>query len=496
MGTTAIEVRNLDKHYGGVHALKSINMSFEKGKVCALLGENGAGKSTLIKMLSGIEQPTNGEIFIDGKKVKISSPLVAQQNGISTVHQEPMQVMAISVAENIYAGRLPKNRLGMVDYKKLRRQTKELMEKINIRLDPNQLLSELSIAQRQLVEILKAISYEAKVVIFDEPTSSLTNEETETLYDIIRMLHKRGITIIYVSHRMKEIYDLCQVAVVLRDGNFVFQEEIDKISQDELIRNMVGRNMVQLYPKIEVQMGDKVLEVKNLTSDYVKNVSFDLRKGEILGLSGLVGSGRTEIARALFGIDSYKGEVILNNKAVHITSSDEAIRKGIVLVPEDRKTQGLVRILDIRMNIGAVDMRYQNKWGFLKQKEEEKTVSDLIERLNVKTPSAFQVVDNLSGGNQQKVVFAKWLTKTPRVLILDEPTRGIDVGAKAEIYSIIGELVQSGIGIIMISSEMPELIAMSDRILVMREGTSAGIVERSDFSEHILINLALKGGTA
>ncbi|GFI03889.1 sugar ABC transporter ATP-binding protein [Lachnospiraceae bacterium 64-25] len=496
MGTAAIEVRNLDKRYGGVHALKSINLSFEKGKVCALLGENGAGKSTLIKILSGIEQPTGGEILIDGKEIKISNPLTAQHYGISTVHQEPMQVMAISVAENIYAGRLPKNKLGMVDYRKLRRQTSELMEKINIRLDPDQLLSELSIAQRQLVEILKAISYDAKVVIFDEPTSSLTKEETKTLYEIIRMLHERGITIIYVSHRMKEIYDLCQEAAVLRDGRNVFEGRIDKISQEELIRNMVGRNMGQLYPKIEIQPGKKVLEVKNLTSDYVKDVSFSLREGEILGLSGLVGAGRTEVARALFGIDSYKGEMILDQKAIHISSPDEAISKGIVLVPEDRKSQGLVRILDIRKNIGAVDMRYHHKWGFLMQRDEEKTVSDLIERLNVKTPSAYQIVDNLSGGNQQKVVFAKWLTKTPRVLILDEPTRGIDVGAKAEIYSIIGELVRGGIGIIMISSEMPELIAMSDRILVMREGTCAGIVDRSDFSEHTLINLALKGGTA
>lgn len=496
MENAAIEVRNLDKHYGGVHALKKINLSFERGKVCALLGENGAGKSTLIKILSGIEQPTAGEILIDGEEVKIATPLVAQQNGISTVHQEPMQVMAISVAENIYAGRLPKNRLGMVDYQRLRRQTRELMEKINIRLDPDQLLSELSIAQRQLVEILKAISYEAKVVIFDEPTSSLTKEETKTLYEIIHMLHKRGITIIYVSHRMKEIYDLCQTAAILRDGSFVFQGELDQICQDELIRNMVGRNMGQLYPKVEIQPGEKILEVKNLTSDYVKDVSFSLREGEILGFSGLVGAGRTEVARALFGIDTYKGEVVLDQKAIHITSPDEAIRRGIVLVPEDRKTQGLVRILDIRMNIGAVDMRYHNKCGFLKQKDEEKTVYDLIERLNVKTPSAHQIVDNLSGGNQQKVVFAKWLTKTPRVLILDEPTRGIDVGAKAEIYSIIGELVKGGIGIIMISSEMPELIAMSDRILVMREGKCAGIVDRDDFSEHTLISLALKGGTA
>ena len=256
----------------------------------------------MIKILSGIEQPTGGEILIDGKEIKISNPLTAQHYGISTVHQEPMQVMAISVAENIYAGRLPKNKLGMVDYRKLRRQTSELMEKINIRLDPDQLLSELSIAQRQLVEILKAISYDAKVVIFDEPTSSLTKEETKTLYEIIRMLHERGITIIYVSHRMKEIYDLCQEAAVLRDGRNVFEGRIDKISQEELIRNMVGRNMGQLYPKIEIQPGKKVLEVKNLTSDYVKDVSFSLREGEILGLSGLVGAGRTEVARALFEI--------------------------------------------------------------------------------------------------------------------------------------------------------------------------------------------------
>lgn len=493
MSKAIIEVKDLSKNFGGVQALKNVSVSFEKGKVHALLGENGAGKSTLIKILSGIEKATSGSILMNDIPIEIDSPVKAHELGISTVYQEPSQAMALSVAENIFSGRLPHNKFGIVNHKKLRQETLDLMEKINIHLSPDAILSTLSIAQRQMVEILKAVSYDAKLVIFDEPTSSLTKEETEILFDTIRALKGKGTTILYISHRLEEIFNLCDVVTILRDGEFVLQKPLDSMNQDTLISNMVGRNLEKMYPKEMVEIGEEVLRVSHLTNRYVDDVSFSLRKGEILGFCGLVGSGRTEVARALFGIDPSTGTIHLDKNLYKPDKPWNAIKKGIALVPEDRKTEGLVRKLNIRTNISAIFMKDNATAGVIRSRKELAIVQNLIERLSIKTPSEKQLVDNLSGGNQQKVVFAKWLAEEPKVLILDEPTRGVDVGAKAEIYSIIESLAKKGIGIIMISSEMAELIAMADRILVMREGTVSGIVDRNEFSEDLLMKMALKG---
>lgn len=488
-----IEIRGLCKSYGQVHALKNVSVGFEKGKVHALLGENGAGKSTMIKILSGVEPASSGDILMDGSIVNISTPSAAHELGISTVYQEPVQVMSLSVSENIFAGRLPKTKLGLLDAKQLKKDTQELMEQINIHLDPDAKLESLSIAQRQLVEILKAVSQNARFVIFDEPTSSLTKDETDTLYQIINDLCRKGITILYISHRLEEIFALCETVTILRDGEFVCQKPINEMNQDSIIHNMVGRNIENLYVKKDISIGEEVLRVEHLRSAWVKDASFALHRGEILGFGGLVGAGRTEVARALFGIDPHNGEIRINGKKAQITSPWKAIKEGIALVPEDRKTEGFVNTLNIRENISVINMYENSRMGFLNQHKEKEQIQKLIQLLQIKTPSDQQLVSNLSGGNQQKVVFAKWLTREINVLILDEPTRGIDVGAKAEIYSIIEDLAQSGVGIIMISSEMPELLAMSDRILVMCNGKVSGTINRPDFSEDLLMRLALEG---
>ena len=493
MAEAIVEVRHLTKNYGGVQALQDVSVKFERGKIHALLGENGAGKSTLIKILSGVEPASHGEILMDDKPVLLNSPLDARKLGISSVYQEPVQVMSLSVSENIFAGRLP-SRHGLLDRKELRRQSEVLMEQSQISLPPDEILQNLSLAQRQMVEILKAVSYRARFIIFDEPTSSLTREETGILFQTIKRLKNEGATILYISHRLEEIFDLCDVVTVLRDGRFIMQKDISGLSEQEIISSMVGRSLENLYPKETIPIGEEILRVENLCNSYLKNVSFSLHAGEILGFSGLVGAGRTELARALFGIDRYSGSVVLDGKPYHARRTWQAIDAGIALVPEDRKNEGLVRNLSVRVNTASIFMRHNHRLGFLKLKEEKKHVQDMIDTLRIRTPSDQQSMDNLSGGNQQKVVFAKWLSEDPRVLILDEPTRGVDVGAKAEIYSIIESLAKRGIGILMISSEMPELIAMADRIAVMCDGAISGIVERNDFSEKNLMSLALKGG--
>ena len=493
MAEAIVEVKHLSKNYGGVQALQDVSVKFERGLIHALLGENGAGKSTLIKILSGVEPASQGVILMDDSPVLLNTPLDARKLGISCVYQEPVQVMSLSVAENVFAGRLP-NRHGLLDRRELRRQTEALMEKSQISLPPDEILQNLSLAQRQMVEILKAVSYSARFIIFDEPTSSLTSEETALLFQTIKRLKAEGTTILYISHRMEEIFDLCDDVTVLRDGRFIMQKDISGLSEQEIISSMVGRSLENLYPKETIPIGEEILRVENLSNSYLKNVTFSLHAGEILGFSGLVGAGRTELARALFGIDSYTGSVTLDGKPYHARKPWQAIESGVAFVPEDRKNEGLVRNLSLRVNTASIFMQHNQRMGFLKLEEEKKHVRNMIDTLRIRTPSDQQTMENLSGGNQQKVVFAKWLSEDPRVLILDEPTRGVDVGAKAEIYSIIESLAKRGIGIMMISSEMPEIIAMADRIAVMCDGAISGILERKDFSEKSLMNLALKGG--
>lgn len=486
-----IELRGLCKFYGGVKALNDVSFALERGRIHALMGENGAGKSTLIKLLSGVEEPTFGEIYFCGDRITSFSPLNAHNLGISTVYQEPIQVMAVSISENIYAGRLPKNKLGFVDKHALHDKTVSLMQSIGITLDPDALLSSLSIAQRQLVEILKAVSFDSQLIIFDEPTSSLTFEETEMLYRIIRDLKKRGVTVVYISHRLEETFALCDTVTVLRDGRFVAQKPLKELDYDAIVRLMVGRN-VEMYTRDHIPGQDVVLQAENLENDQIHGVSFSVRRGEILGIGGLVGAGRTEVLRALFGIDKYNGNIYIDGIAAGIKTPAKAIRAGIALVPEDRKTLGLVLSQSITYNVSVADM-FRHKWlGFLDVRWEGSLVGSLIERLRIRTPSGQELAGNLSGGNQQKVVFAKWMATSPKILLLDEPTRGVDVGAKAEIYQIIDEMAKNGTAIVMVSSDMPELMAMSDRILVMKDGHVSGEIRKEDVSETLIMKYALK----
>lgn len=486
-----IELRGLCKFYGGVKALNDVSFALERGRIHALMGENGAGKSTLIKLLSGVEEPTSGEIYFCGDRITSFSPLNAHNLGISTVYQEPIQVMAVSISENIYAGRLPKNKLGFVDKHALHDKTVSLMQSIGITLDPDALLSSLSIAQRQLVEILKAISFDSQLIIFDEPTSSLTFEETEMLYRIIRDLKKRGVTVVYISHRLEETFALCDTVTVLRDGRFVAQKPLKELDYDAIVRLMVGRN-VEMYTRDHIPGQDVVLQAENLENDQIHGVSFSVRRGEILGIGGLVGAGRTEVLRALFGIDKYNGNIYIDGIAAGIKTPAKAIRAGIALVPEDRKTLGLVLSQSITYNVSVADM-FRHKWlGFLDVRWEGTLVGSLIERLRIRTPGGQELAGNLSGGNQQKVVFAKWMATSPKILLLDEPTRGVDVGAKAEIYQIIDEMAKNGTAIVMVSSDMPELMAMSDRILVMKDGHVSGEIRKEDVSETLIMKYALK----
>lgn len=487
-----LETKELSKRYGGVIALDNVSLSFEKGLIHAIVGENGAGKSTLIRIISGIEPPTSGEVIFCGEKIKVFDPKLAHDLGISTVYQDPMQMEKMSIEENIYIGRYRKTKLGFVDFNDLRKRVQGLMDEIGLQMDTKATINTLSVAKRQMVEILKAVSFNSQLVIFDEPSASLTLEEFATLKRIIRRLKEKGITVIYISHRLEEIFDLCDTVTVLRDGREVGIRNVVDIDKDKLISMMVGRNMDNLFPKYDVEIGDTIFSVRGLTNEKIKKISFDLHKGEILGIAGLVGSGRTEIANALFGIDKAQGEMEVEEKTVIVRNPTDAIAQGIAMVPEDRKTQGLIPILSVRDNTTLSSLRQLTRGLLLDNKKERNLVGKYVDRLRIKTPSYDQLARNLSGGNQQKVVFAKWMCCEPKILILDEPTHGVDVGAKTEIYSLINDLAESGMGVIMISSEMTELIGLCDRILVIREGKVNKSLNRNMFSEDTIMQYAIE----
>lgn len=488
MADYIFQLNNVCKNYGVVKALKNISINIERGKVHALLGENGAGKSTLIRSLSCVEEPTSGEILYNGKSIVGLNPREAHELGISTVYQEPSQALDLSVMENLFMDRQEKNGLGLLDNAKTKKKALELMDETGIHLDPLMKVRKLSTAQRQMLEILKAMSYKSKFIIFDEPTSSLTTEETTKLFEIINSLKKNGVTVLYISHRMQEIFEICDHVFIFRDGGFVCEGNINEFDNDSLIRNMVGRDLSERFYKKEVEIGENVLEVKNLSNSKVRDVSFYLKKGEVLGFSGLVGAGRTETMNSLFGLDSYSGSIIIEGKEEYIDNPIKAMNLGISLVPEDRKVEGVVPIMSIKNNITLPNLNGVKNKLLLSDKKQKALSNKMIDRLRIKAPSGEQLVKNLSGGNQQKVVFAKWLASNPKIMILDEPTRGIDVGAKAEIYHIIGDLVESGISVIVISSEMPELISLSDRIYCMRDGKIVSELQRKDFSEERILN--------
>jgi ABC-type sugar transport system ATPase subunit len=481
---------NITKDYGGIRALNKVNLELYQGEILCLLGENGAGKSTLIKILSGVEQPSDGEIVFQGKKIQLKNPHLAHDAGFSTVYQEMVQFPDMTIAENIFIGRYPL-KAGLVDFKELNSMTKRLMDRLGIHFDPQAKIRSLSIAQRQLVEIMKAISFDSRVLIFDEPTSSLTTEETALLFDTILKLKSEGISIIYISHRLEDVFKIGDRAMILRDGENSGEGMVKDLSSDDIIAMMVGRTIKNRFPKRKVAIGEEILRVENINNTRVKNASFSLRKGEVLGFGGLVGAGRSELMRAVLGIDKCSGDIYLEGKKIHNGTPMEAIANGFAAVPEDRKDEGLILRLSVMYNMQlSAFKRFTNKLGFLNRKTEQKVADEYVRKLSIKVSSYRQMAGDLSGGNQQKVVLARGLISNPKVLILDEPTRGIDVGAKAEIYEIMNMLVEQGVSIIMVSSELPELLNMSDRIIVMREGVIVGEMSSDEATEQKVIKLA------
>lgn len=481
-----LEMKNIHKQFPGVYALQDVTLELKKGEVLALLGENGAGKSTLMKILSGVYKYDQGEIMINGRKCDINSPNDSKNLGIGTIYQELCLVPYMTIAENFFLGIEQIDRkTRRLKIKEMVSKTKDILKSLDLDIDPTQSISSLSIAQQQMVEIARAVSFNAEIIIMDEPTSSLTSKEVEKLFELIGKLKKNGISIIYISHRMEEIFRITDRVTVMRDGKNVGTKATDETNQDELISMMVGRVVEQYYTKENHVQDQKVLEVKDIVTQYSNHkLSFDLYKGEILGLTGLVGAGRTETVRVIFGIDPIKqGRIFLEGVEVKIRSPLDAMRMGIGLVPEDRKKEGLILSNGVGFNLTLLVLRQFMKIFKYNRTDEKQIIMDYKNALNVIAFSESQRVSNLSGGNQQKIVIAKWLATRPKVLILDEPTRGIDVGAKAEIYAIMNELTREGVSIIMISSELPEIMNMSDRIAVLSQGKITAILNKDEFNQ-------------
>lgn len=482
------------KEFPGVIALNNARLELEHSEVHALLGENGAGKSTLSKILSGVYQADKGEIILEGNKVEIASVKDASRNGINMIHQELMLIPEMTIFENIFLGREQMGSPVFIDEKYMIEKTRELLAKFNMTADPNTKIRKLSIAQQQMVEIIKAVSFKANIIIMDEPSSSLTDKETASLFKIIRSLTKERVSIVYISHKLDEIQEITDRITVMRDGETVGTVVTKETNKDQLISMMVGRTLSNYYKRTLKKEKEKevVLEVKNLYGKpYLKDINFSLHKGEILGFAGLVGAGRSELMRILFGIDKKEsGDIVLEGKIVNIANVGDAITLGFGLLPENRKEEGLILKNDVGYNITLCVLKEFIKLISVNKNAEKGIIDEYVSSLSIKTPSSEQIVKFLSGGNQQKIVLAKWLATKPKILILDEPTRGIDVGAKSEIYEIIDHLATLGVAIIFISSELPEVIGMSDRIAVMHDGRIKGILDRSEFSQEKIMHLA------
>ncbi|QJD83127.1 sugar ABC transporter ATP-binding protein [Cohnella herbarum] len=497
MGETILTMRGMTKSYFGVKALDGVSLDIRKGEVHALMGENGAGKSTLMKILTGLVKPDEGEIVFEGTKVQFPNPQAALNVGIAMIHQELNPIPEMTVAENIYLGREPCfPGTPFVNKKKLEEQTRRLLEQFQFRAQPHTKVGQLSVAQKQMLEIIKAISYQAKLIIMDEPTSALSESEVKTLFQTIERLKGQGVPIIYISHRMEEIFAITDRITVLRDGKLIGSRKSSELDSDGLISMMVGRSLDAIYPKEEAAIGDTVLEVRGLTRrPYFANVSFSVRQGEILGIAGLMGAGRSEVMRAIFGIDRPDGgEVLMEGEAIKVRHPADAIRHRIGFVTEDRKELGLVLSQSIRENMTLASLSKTSKGPFVSRPAETALCDGMTASIRIKMNRMEQEVLTLSGGNQQKVVIAKWLLTSPKLLILDEPTRGIDVGAKAEIYRMMSKLAQQGMAIIMVSSELPEVLGMSDRILVMGEGEIRGEFNRGEITQEQILECAIGGG--
>lgn len=490
--SSLLEMKNISKSFSGNKVLSGVNLLVEEGEVHALLGENGAGKSTLMKILGGIYTKDGGTICIDGEEVQINSVDDARKKGVSIIHQELMLAEHLTIAENIFMGREIKNKAGMVNLKKQEQEAQRFLDQYEIGLKANLRLDRLTIAKQQMVEIIRAVSFGAKIIVMDEPTSSLSDAEVEILYEMIRVLKKKSVAVIYISHRLNELYDITDRITVLRDGESVGTVITKETERQQLISMMVGRDLSSYYTKTDNVVDETVLKVTDLSDgNKVKRVNFDLKKGEILGIAGLVGAGRSETVECLFGLTQKKsGTIEFKGREVAFKNPREAMAEGFGLVPEDRKQEGLFLQSDVRFNTTINIVEQFLKKLFWNRQKENRIVSEKIDDMHIKVTGASQIVSKLSGGNQQKVLIARWLCSTGTVLILDEPTRGVDVKTKAEIYALIDNLAKSGMSIIMVSSELPELINMSDRVMVMCNGYSTGILKRDELSQENIMTLA------
>lgn len=487
-----VRMVNITKDFPSVRALDNVSISFKPGEIHAIVGENGAGKSTLIKILMGVYQKTSGEIYIEGQQVNMSDPIKSRALGLSAVYQDVTLANHLSVAENFFMGSIPKNMFGFVKWRYMREETQKALDSLGIDVDASALVSELPVAKQEMVVIAKKNFDKNRLIIFDEPTALLANEEVEDLFEIIRQLSSEGSAIVYISHRLEEIFELCDVVTVLKDGKWVDTMPVSSTNEDELVRKMVGRKIKDMYSLHHFEPGEKALVVQGLCKEGKFNdISFDVRNGEILGFFGLVGSGRTEIMRAIFGADSFdQGELILNGEARKLKGPNDAIRQGVGFLPEDRKSQGLTLEMSVKENVNLASYKDISKFGFINLPKERENALDYVEKLRIVTPGINQKVMNLSGGNQQKVVVGKWLCKNSMIFIFNEPTVGIDVGARREIYKLLEELLEAGNAVIIVSSYLPEIMGIADRIAVICEGELVKTFSRGDFDEEELLKYA------
>jgi ABC-type sugar transport system ATPase subunit len=493
-----LTVVDVDKSFPGVRALNRVSLSIRKGEVMALVGENGAGKSTLMNILSGIHQKDAGSIRFDGREMHVTCPLDSQKLGISIIHQELNLIPHFSVAENIFVGREKRNSLLLFDKKKTLEESRSLLSQVGLDVDPRTLVMDLSIAQRQMVEVAKALAYNAKLIVMDEPTSSLSDREIDRLLSIVRDLRGKGVSVIFISHKLDEVLAIADRITVLRDGEVIGTLEAKGCTENNLIQMMVGREITNIFPKLETELGNVIFEARDFSAGKrFSRVNLSLRRGEILGLAGLVGAGRSELLQAIFGIDPCdSGEVFIEGAKVTIRSPQDAIRLGIGFVPEDRKLKGLLLGMAVKDNVTLASLENVSRYGVLNFGRERSVAESFIEKLSIKTSDYKQQALHLSGGNQQKVVLSKWLAIKPRILFVDEPTRGVDVGAKKKIHALLSRLTQEGVSIIMVSSELPEILGMSDRIIVMHEGEVKGEVLRKDATQQLILTMALAKETA
>jgi len=488
--------KNIGKTFSGVNVLRKVDFRLEPGEVHALVGENGAGKSTFVKILSGVYTPTDGEIFLDNQKIQINTPIAAQKNGISLIHQEPQSFSHLSVAENIFMGHMDGSNFSRVKWHNINKSSEKILSSIGLEIDPKNIMEGLSIADQQMIEIAGALSKNSKILIMDEPTSPLTPNEVGKLFDIVKKLKDQGMAIIFISHRLEEIRAIADQVTIFRDGDLITTKKINEITNNEIIKFMIGRSIEEIEVKEnEYLKKDQVILSVNNISQYgnFKNISFDLKRGEILGFAGLVGAGRTEVAKTIFGAENFtEGEIYFKGNLITNKSPNEAIQKGFAYVPEDRKQMGIFGSVAVEDNItSAIPREISNKFGLIRPKTVTIKSSEYINKFNIMLTSGRQLIQELSGGNQQKCIISKWLLSKPNILILDEPTRGVDVGVKSEMYEIINQLANMGTAIILISSELPEILSLSHRIIVMREGQITKILDNKDASQETIMKFAI-----